>query len=240
MDRESFTILAVCTGNLNRSALAAALLRTWAEWYLPAELAGRVTVSSAGLAAPVGSRMRSRTRAIASALGAETPGHRAAQVTEQHIRAADLVLVAEVDQRDRVLGFVPAALKYTLTIREAGAIAATMSDGRPPATLDELRARAALIVRSRALANGAPADIVDPQGREDDAYREMARQEVPALARLAAVLFGMPAAEVAAYDEAVTDAAAFPFDAEGGGSAAGRDAPPAAAGGVRPRGRHRA
>ena len=61
-----FTVLVVCTGNLNRSALGGALLRTWAGWYLPAPLAARVRVASAGLAAPVGSHMRSRTRAIAA------------------------------------------------------------------------------------------------------------------------------------------------------------------------------
>lgn len=209
---ETFTVLAVCTGNLNRSALAEALLRTWAGWYLPESVAAQVTVTSAGLSAPVGSHMRTRSRTIAATLGADASGHRAVQVGEAAIRHADLVLVAEASQRDLVLGIVPGALKRTLTIREAGTIAESLGSASPPQSLDELRARASGIAARRALANGET-DIVDPQGKDDDAYREMARQEVPALARLAAALFGMPAGEVAAYEEAVADPAAFPFGA---------------------------
>jgi protein-tyrosine phosphatase len=209
-----FTVLAVCTGNLNRSALAEALLRTWAGWYLPASVASQVNVTSAGLSAPVGSHMRTRTRTIAATLGADGSGHRAVQLGEAMVRDADLVLVAEAAQRDLVLGFAPGALKRTLTIREAGAIAARIEASSPPATLDELRSRASAITGGRALATGIEADIVDPQGKEDDAYREMTRQEVPALARLAAALFGMPDREVEAYEATAADPAAFPFGAD--------------------------
>lgn len=209
---ETFTVLAVCTGNLNRSALAEALLRTWAGWYLPESVAAQVTVTSAGLSAPVGSHMRTRSRTIAATLGADASGHRAVQVGEAAIRDADLVLVAEASQRDLVLGIVPGALKRTLTIREAGAIAESLGSAPPPESLAELRDRASAIAARRAFASGET-DVVDPQGKDDDAYREMARQEVPALARLAAALFGMPAGEVAAYEQTVADPGAFPFGA---------------------------
>ena len=139
MNPDSFTVLVVCTGNLNRSALGGALLRTWAGWYLPTALATRVHVASAGLAAPVGSHMRTRSRSIAATLGADASGHRAVQITEPMIRAADLVLVAEASQRDTVLGFAPAALKHTFTIREAGAIAGELPEWEPPTSVDELR-----------------------------------------------------------------------------------------------------
>lgn len=231
MNPESFTVLVVCTGNLNRSALGAALLRTWAGWYLPAPLAAQVDVTSAGLTAPVGSHMRTRTRAIAATLGADGSGHRAVQVTEALVRGADLVLVAEASQREKVLGFAPGALKHTFTIREAGAIAGELPEWAPPASLEDLRDRVAQLGENRALANGSATDIVDPQGKDDEAYRAMAREEVPALARLASALFGMPAREVVAYDEAVADDAAFPFDAE---------AAEAGAGSTRPRGRRQA
>ena len=117
-----FTVLAVCTGNLNRSALGAALLRTWAGWYLPAGLAREVRVVSAGLAAPGGRPMRTRTRVIAEALGAEGADHRATQITESAVASADLVLVASREQVDSVLGLAPSALRSTFTIREAGRI----------------------------------------------------------------------------------------------------------------------
>ena len=64
-----------------------------------------------------------------------------------------------------------------------------------------------------------------------DAYIAMARQEVPALAQLATVLFGMPPREVAAYEAAV-EAAAYDFDGTGDGGAS--------ADAERPRGRREA
>ena len=37
---DGFSVVTLCTGNVHRSALAAALLRQWAQWYLRPELAG--------------------------------------------------------------------------------------------------------------------------------------------------------------------------------------------------------
>ena len=210
-----FTVLVVCTGNVNRSALGAVLLDTWSGWYLPSSTTDSVRVTSAGLRAPVGSTMGSRSRLIAAALGADGTGHRAAQITEDVIRSADLVLVSSARQRESVLGLVPGALHSTFTIREAGRIAASLPEMPTPTTSDEMRARVATLAQNRVVdaADDGLDDIVDPQGKDDDAYRLMARQEVPPLAGIAALLFGMPAAEVAAYGEAV-EAAAFGLEDE--------------------------
>lgn len=214
MSSDAFTVLVVCTGNLNRSALGAALLRTWAGWYLPPELARDVQVVSAGLGAPVGRPMRTRTRVIAEALGADGSEHRATQITEGAVASADLVLVASREQVDKVLGFSPTALRTTFTIREAGRVAQGLGDGEAPSSIDELRARVGELAAHRVPPTAVEGDdIIDPQGRDEDAYVEMARQEVPALARLAAALFGMPDREVAAYDEAV-EAGGYAFDGE--------------------------
>jgi protein-tyrosine phosphatase len=209
---DEFTVLVVCTGNVNRSALGAALLETWAGWYLAEPLAARVRVTSAGLGAPVGRPMGRRSKAIAETLGANSSGHRASQITEGDIRAADLVLVSSGDQRDSVLGLVPAALRSTFTIREAGSIAGAMPGMPAPDSVEDLRSRVAAISANRSVAVG-DLDIIDPQGKDDEAYRLMARQEVPPLARIAGALFGMPSGEVAAYD-AAADAAAFSFGDE--------------------------
>ena len=234
MDSDAFTVLVVCTGNLNRSALGAALLRKWAEWYLPPTLARHVRVMSAGLRAPIGSPMQTRTRVIAGAMGAEAPDHRATQISEDAIRSADLVLVAAREQVDKVLGLAPAALRSTFTIREAGRISGGMAATPAPASVEELRARVVALGghREPTAAGSGIDDIVDPQGKDDDAYVLMARQEVPALAQLAAVLFGMPPREVAAYEAAV-QAAAYDFDGNGDGAAASADP-------ERPRGRREA
>ncbi|WP_306895242.1 glycosyltransferase [Agromyces albus] len=210
MSPDAFTVLVVCTGNVNRSALGATLLERWAEWYLPEPVAAGMRVTSAGLGAPVGTPMGRRARMIAEALGADASVHRAVQLTEQAIRDADLVLVASARQRDDVLGQVPGALHTTFTIREAGRIAASLPDLPAPDSVAALRKRVEAIAQNRASNEKGDEDIIDPQGKDDEAYRLMARQEVPALARIAHTLFGMPQGEVLAYD-AVAEAAAFAF-----------------------------
>ena len=215
-----FTVLVVCTGNVNRSALGAVLLERWAEWYLPEPVAAGVRVTSAGLGAPVGARMGRRSRVIAEALGADSSVHRAAQISEEAIRRADLVLVASAQQRDDVLGQVPGALHSTFTIREAGRIAASLPESSAPESVEALRSRVEAIAQGRGgSGERGDDDIIDPQGKDDEAYRLMVRQEVPALARLAQALFGMPPAEVVAYD-AAAEAGEFSF-AKGAGAASG-------------------
>lgn len=219
MDRDVFTVLVVCQGNVNRSALGAVLLERWAEWYLPKGAAGHVRVTSAGLGAPVGSRMSRRAKVIAEALGADGSRHRAAKLTEAHVRTADLVLVSSGDQRDSVLALVPGALARTFTIREAGRVAEALPEWPAPRSLAELRARVFAIADNR-IAGAGDDDIIDPQGKDDEAYRQMAREEVPALAELARALFGMPRAEIEAYREAV-EAAEYSFPPRGGAASAG-------------------
>ncbi|HEU0182664.1 MAG TPA: hypothetical protein VFR16_10785 [Agromyces mariniharenae] len=227
-----FTVLVVCTGNMNRSALGHVLLDTWAEWYLPTEATGEVRITSAGLRAPEGSTMGRRSKVIAEALGADGSAHRARQISEAAIRDADLVLVSSARQRDDVLGLVPGALRSTFTIREAGRIADLLDASVAPTTAEEMRARVAKLAENRAMAPGTSDDddIVDPQGRDDDDYRLMARQEVPALTSIAGLLFGMPEGEAAAYAEAVETAR---FGLEG-------EPEPPAGDGERPRGRRQA
>ncbi|MFD4421629.1 hypothetical protein ACFWN7_09020 [Agromyces sp. NPDC058484] len=245
MSTDVFTVLVVCTGNVNRSALGAVLLERWAGWYLPAPVAAQVRVTSAGLGAPVGAKMSRRSRAIAEALGTDGSAHRAAQITERAIRAADLVLVSSSDQRDEVLRLVPAVLRSTFTIREAGRIADSLTERSAPDSVDEMRALVTSIAEKRSVRSTAHGDddIIDPQGKGDEAFRLMVRQEVPPLARVAQSLFGMPPAEVAAYD-AAAEAAEFSFggaqrvpadtDAEADAVAGADAARP------RPRGRRRA
>ncbi len=157
-----------------------------------------------------------RARVIAEALGADGSGHRAVQITEDMIRTADLVLVSTVRQRDSILGIVPGALRSTFTIREAGRIAKALPDLPAPSSAGEMRERVAALTQNRAVDSSVDGDddIIDPEGKDDDAYRLMARQEILPLALIAGVLFGMPATEVAAYGEAA-EAAAFDFTGEG-------------------------
>lgn len=209
---QEFTVLVACTGNIHRSALAESLISRWVEWYLPAALAERVQVASAGFGAPVGAPMGRRAQMFARALGGDGSMHRAAQITDEMLQEADVVLVATRKHLESAIGRVPSALRRTFTIREAGRAARTLTQGAMSSP-DDLRAVVALLAEARA-ATGAPADddIIDPEGRGDDAYLQMISEEVPPLAQLAHVLFGMPHPDVDAYLEASADPATLLSD----------------------------
>lgn len=214
MDAE-FSILTVCTGNIHRSPLAAALLETWSGWYLPAAVSHEVRVRSAGFAAPVGAPMGAHVQVVAAMLGADGAAHAATQITDALIADSGLVLVASRRQRDEVLARVPSALRVTFTMREAGRIAAGLTDAAlpgiaPSRTVRDLVGAVALMADHRGdhVDPGAD-DVIDPQGRDLDAYAQMTREEVVALAHLARTLFGMPEADVRAYVSAAEDEAAL-------------------------------
>ena len=91
-------ILVVCVGNICRSPLAAQVLQaTFPEKQL----------SSAGLAAVVGSDVHPVTREIAAAHGMSLNGHRARQLTRDMCHEADLILVMESGHREAVLQLCP-------------------------------------------------------------------------------------------------------------------------------------
>ena len=215
---EDFVILCVCAGNIHRSVLAEAALQTWAEWYLPADAAARVRVESAGLIAEPGVPMGETARRIAAALGAEDRSRTAVTLTDDLVAGADLVLTATRRQADEVVRRVPAALRSTFTMREAGRAAEGFVDpdgGKPGRTPAELRAIVARLADGRRGGKPDEDDVIDPQGRGDEAYLQMTRQEVPALAAVAVALFGMSASDFEAYVAAANDPASL-LDGPGG------------------------
>ncbi|WP_308492921.1 arsenate reductase/protein-tyrosine-phosphatase family protein [Microbacterium terrisoli] len=202
---DRFRIVTVCEGNVHRSPLAETMLRRWAQWYLPGSVSTHVEVSSAGLQAVVGAPMGSRVQSMARALGADGSAHVSQQLTDAMISTADLVLTASTRQRSSVLQRVPAALKRTYTMREAGAAAELIPAHEPVYSVAGLRDLVAHLSHVRRPAG----DIIDPHGRDEDAYLQMAREEIPALTALAAALLGMPPADRDAYDRAANDPGAL-------------------------------
>ncbi|MCK0538699.1 low molecular weight protein-tyrosine-phosphatase [Alcanivorax quisquiliarum] len=100
------SILVVCDGNICRSPTAAVLL---------ANATGK-QVTSAGLVALVDHDMDALAREVALENGLECPPHVARKLTREMCRAADLILVMETRQRDRVAALAPEASGKTLLL----------------------------------------------------------------------------------------------------------------------------
>jgi protein-tyrosine phosphatase len=163
-------------------------------------------VTSAGTRAAVRARMDETVLAMVAALGSDGSFHRAAQLGDDDIEEADLVLTATRRHRDAVLSRVPAALRRTFTMREAGRIAELLEPAREP-SIDGLRSVVATFAARRVEVGGTASedDIADPEGQGGDAFRRMATEELPALVALAGALFGMPEGDAQAYLRAADD-----------------------------------
>lgn len=100
-------ILVVCIGNICRSPTA--------EFLLKQMLPGR-RIESAGLSAVVGADMEATARAVAEARNLPCPRHQARQLTHEHCRQADVILVMDARQRESVAQLCPAARGKTFLL----------------------------------------------------------------------------------------------------------------------------
>lgn len=92
-------ILVVCDGNICRSPTAA--------FMLAAQTGKQVT--SAGIIGLVGRDMDEQARDVASAHGLDCPTHVARKLSRDMCREADLLLVMETRQKEKVMAMVPEA-----------------------------------------------------------------------------------------------------------------------------------
>ena len=104
-------VLVVCTGNLCRSPLAAALLAR------DLDRAGIVaTIESAGLAAPMGRPPDRKLRRVAAELEVDVSEHLSTPITPEHLRWAELILAMTGEQTAQVRSLDPQTERRSATL----------------------------------------------------------------------------------------------------------------------------
>lgn len=183
----SFTVLAVCTGNICRSPATEALLRS--------ALDSSVKLASAGTNALVGYTVPPPMAGLLEADGVSMNGFAARQLTPEIISEADLVLASTTSHRAWIVDRAPAAVRRTLTLRELGRLVSTLPPGALDTTAlpdDAARLRElvplALLERPKHAGRAHDDDVVDPYGRSDQTYRASYDQILDALASVMAAL----------------------------------------------------
>lgn len=182
-------VLAICTGNVCRSPLAALLLEARLEDV-------DVSISSAGIGARDGASMTPESIELATSMGvraARAEAHAARYLTLQQMASADLCLAMAREHRRRVVELDPSRVRTAFTAREFARLTAHVSDadlrsaaragGETPR--DRFAATLAVVASRRGVASPPHAatddDVVDPFGRDPDVYRQSARELAPAL-----------------------------------------------------------
>jgi protein-tyrosine phosphatase len=175
------SVLVVCTANIARSPLAAAMLA--------ASLDGSgLTVASAGTEALPGYPAAEASQRLAAVRGLDLRGHRSRPVTDELIRDADLVLTMSERHRDRCAPLAAGAGARVFTLRELVRLLGAVERG--PALLevppDDPAERLAWMVERAHLAR--PAAL--PAKRRED-VRDPIRAPWPAWLEMGATLDGL-------------------------------------------------
>jgi UDP-perosamine 4-acetyltransferase len=169
-------VLVVCTANLCRSPLVAALLRAGLE-----EARLEADVASAGLTAVPGQLPDRKLLRVADELGVtETVAvHRSRPVTAEQLAAADLVLTMTTEHLEQIERLIP-GYDRAVALRTAGWRARVL--GGRPLPFEDWARRLAGGLPEPGGALGASDDIDDPIGGRLRQYRAMA-DDVDALVR---------------------------------------------------------
>lgn len=174
-------VLIVCTANVCRSPVGAALLQEF--------VAGSgVIVKSAGTHAVIGlgpvpeavNYIHRRTGTVLQSRGT--------QLTRRHAEGADLILTMTEAQRTSVVQSAPSALRRVFTLRQFVRVASYLPDG---SSYPSVIAVAEAVARFRALAGPAEPigdDIEDPYGATPAVYQQSFGIIEDAVARTSAVL----------------------------------------------------
>ena len=168
MTGNSFSILAVCTGNVCRSPAV--------ERLLASKLGPTVTVTSAGTHALVGHPISEPMAALLAGYGIDERPFEARRLSKQMLKEADLILALTRAHRSFVVDVWPPAVRRTFTLREFARLLhqvdAAVLPTSPPAV--RLRAVVPLVAAERGRQRASPDDddVVDPFRLSKDVYAE--------------------------------------------------------------------
>jgi protein-tyrosine phosphatase len=199
------SILVVCTGNVCRSPIAEASLRS----ALRARFGDRApSVASAGTSGWEGSRAEPGSVAAASERGLDVSAHRARRLREADVAGATVVVTMATEHREDIVGLHPRIADRTFTLKELVRLLEApraAEDGPhvrgstdPETLLRERVAEAHELRRAGFGGNPDDEDVVDPLGMPVETYRAVAAELEEWCERLAAAVFGLaPARSVA-------------------------------------------
>jgi len=182
-------LLLVCTANIARSPLAAAL---FAAHVRARGLDDQITVASAGVRAREGHAAAGPSIRIAEGWGLDLSSHRSRPVTQELLETSDLVLTMAEEHRDVLSGRAAGMAQRCFTLPELRRLLRDTEVAElPPTPVDRLAELAERAHRRRpANVTTTPQDVRDPYGRSDEVYAEVAAQLVELVSAVAPVLFG--------------------------------------------------
>jgi protein-tyrosine phosphatase len=194
------SVLVVCTGNVCRSPVAEAILRSAFDRRFGARAP---SVASAGTAGWVGSAASPGSVVAAAELGLDLSHHRARRLSAGDIRGAILVLAMASEHREHVSELVPYAADRTFALKELVRLTEVLpppvgGQADPTAGLATRVAEADALRRRGGFA-GDPEDedVEDPLGMPQERYREVTAELDAWCGRLAEGLFGRAPARAA-------------------------------------------
>lgn len=166
-------ILVVCTANICRSPMTAALLEAHLDRTLPADQP-RPVITSAGTHARVGDPAAERMVVVAERWGLDLSTHRSRPVDAELVGGQDVVLTMEDRHRKAVSRLAAGATQRTFLLTEFARLiqdldASAGGGGDLPSLLQQLQGRRAGTTRHHD-------DIPDPYGGPDEGYGHTARQ----------------------------------------------------------------
>jgi protein-tyrosine phosphatase len=182
-------VLVVCTANIARSPLAAAVLDAHVRLR---GLQEEILVTSAGVRARIGDRAAGPSMAVAERMGLDLGGHRSIPVSDDLVAASHLIITMTEEHRDELSGRAAKVASRCFTLRELGRLAADIDvDDLPEVRngrVSEVSRRAHLRRAFSAIADTD--DVRDPFGGDDRGYVELAKDLVDILGPVTDTLLG--------------------------------------------------